>query len=587
MKFVYSDKVVLVSVANNIPMIKLWSQIPMETAAVRSLQSELKIHPVFCELLVQRGIRNFQQAKAFFRPRLEELHDPFLMKDMDRALSRLNQAMEKGEGILLYGDYDVDGTCCIALSYSFFSKLYPKLDYYIPDRYKEGYGISEPGIDYAEQKGISLIIAMDCGIRAVGLVREAKKRGIDFIICDHHLPGEEIPGAVAVLDPKRPDCAYPYKELSGCGVVFKLIQAYCRQHHLGWDHWKGLLDYLVLSIACDIVPLTGENRILAHFGLLQLNQTQRMGLSVLIRKSGRSGPLSISDLVFGLGPLLNAAGRMADAQQAVRLMLSQSESQAREFADQLVLHNLRRKSLEQAIVDQAKGQILADPAWAQNKTIVLSSPDWHKGVIGIAASRMVDQFSRPSIIFTEVNGKLVGSARSVKGFNIYRALLACSDHLENFGGHAHAAGLSMSPEKLPAFRAQFEKVVAGSIAESALIPEIKISGELPLTAIDEKFWNILKQFAPFGPQNRNPVFVCREVWDTGHSRLLKGNHLKLSLKQKNSEAFAGIGFGLGDAWRTMQNRSFDICYNLQENHWQGRTNLQLNVKDIKFAEEGT
>ncbi|HHH50546.1 MAG TPA: single-stranded-DNA-specific exonuclease RecJ [Saprospiraceae bacterium] len=549
---------------------------------VSKLQAALKVHPIFCQLLVQRGIYTYEAAKTFFRPSLDDLHDPFLMRDMDRAIARILKAIANKERILLYGDYDVDGTTSIALSYSFFSKFHSQLDYYIPDRYKEGYGISRAGLDYAQQNNCTLVIAMDCGIKAVAIVKEAKARGIDFIICDHHLPSEKIPAAVAVLDPKRSDCNYPYKELTGCGISFKLIQAYCLQQGLADKHWKSLLDFVAISTACDIVPITGENRVLAFYGLKQLNHVPRLGIKALMEQSARQKPLTIGDLVFGFGPLINAAGRLADAQQAVKLMISRKETIAQEYAKILQQRNQLRKEFEKRITQEAKLALEQFRDWENKKSIVLYNKNWHKGVVGIAAARIVDFYHRPSIILTESSGKVVGSARTVKGFDIYQALKGCEDLLENFGGHAHAAGLTLALENLEAFAKRFEKVVGENIREEELIPEIKISGELDFELINEKFWGILKQFAPFGPQNRNPVFVSKNVSDSGFSRVLKNNHLKFVVQQNAKKKLSGIGFGLGDFFGEMQTRPFQICYNIQENNWNGKTSLQLNVKDVKF-----
>ncbi len=560
---------------------KQWLAASSDPENVRHLQEVLGIPSVLCQLLAQRQITTFEQARDFFRPQWEHLHDPFLMQDMQKAVERLHHAIEKGEKILLYGDYDVDGTTSVAMMYSFLQQLHPHLDYYIPDRYKEGYGISYEGLDYAAANNITLIIAMDCGIRAVPQVRAAQHHGIDFIICDHHLPEAEIPDAVAVLDPKRPDCAYPYKELSGCGVAFKLAQAYAQQHSLSQDILTELLDFLVISIASDIVPITGENRVLAHLGLDVLTRTKRPGLLALIERSQRQRPLSISDIVFGLAPMINAAGRLADADQAVKLMLSHNRKIAEDYARVLEYRNKLRKEFDQRIAEEAAELFEEMPDWEDRRSLVLYQPHWHKGVVGIVASRMVERFHRPSIILTESGGNIVGSARSVKGFDIHEAIHSCQDLLINFGGHTHAAGLTLAPENLPYFQDRFEGYVSSHLSEDLLHPVIHYAAELNLEEITPKFWRILHQFGPFGPGNRNPIFLTRGVTDTGYSKTLKGIHLKLSVKQNQSKAFSGIAFGLGEKVdQVISQQPFDLFYTLEENKWQGKRMLQLGVKDI-------
>jgi len=561
-------------------MKKRWNLLSADPTIVQHLQDVLKIHPIFCQLLVQRGISNFDEARQFFRPSLEQLHDPFLMQDMNKAINRVTEAIHQEEKVLLFGDYDVDGTTSVALMFSFLKKYHKNLDYYIPDRYKEGYGVSIAGIDYAQQNGVTLIIAMDCGIKANDKVKYAKEKGIDFIICDHHLPEGELPPAIAVLDPKRKDCKYPYKELSGCGITFKLAQAFVEQNNLGESQLLELLDLVVISIACDIVPMLGENRTLAFLGLQQLNETKRVGLLSLIEMSNRQFPLNVNDIVFGLGPMINAAGRLADARQAVELLLSENKIAAKENAQKLYQRNQLRKEFDQQIVQEAKMLIDKNVYFENQKSVVLYQPHWHKGIVGIAAARIVEAHHRPTIILTESNGLAVGSARSVKGFNIHDAIKKCESVLLNFGGHAHAAGLSLEIEQVYVFREKFEEVVQETIEDKTLVPEIDITAILDLENITPQFWNILKQFAPFGPQNRNPVFVTKNVKDSGFSRLLKGNHLKLSLQQKESKVINGIAFGLGDFFPNVQNKSFHICYTINENNWNGKKDLQLNVKDL-------
>ena len=556
---------------------------PADEAIVQKLQAELKIHRVFCQLLVQRGITDFDAARQFFRATLSDLHDPFLMQDMEKAVERLATAIRQKERILLFGDYDVDGTTSVAMMHDFLSRIYDRIDYYIPDRYKEGYGVSMEGVDYAQQNGIGLIIAMDCGIKANEKVAKAKLRGIDFIICDHHLPEGELPAAVAVLDPQRPDCLYPYKELSGCGVAFKLIQAFCQRFDMDSAHWQRLLEFVVISIAADIVPITGENRILARYGLKKLNSSERPGIKALIHESRRTKPLNINDIVFGLAPMINAAGRLGDAKQAVRVLLSDNKFSAYENARFLNQKNNLRKEYDQLIVEEAKEMFRDFPDWEKRKSIVLYQPHWHKGIVGIAASRLVDKYHRPTIILTESNGKIVGSARSIQGFNVYEALRHCSDLLVNFGGHNFAAGLTLEEANLEIFRNKFEEYVADNIVSEWLVPEVKISAELHFNAINSSFMKILKEFAPFGPGNRNPVFITKFVQDTGHSRLLKGNHLRLSLKMDTSETMSGVAFGLGDELSRIQDeKPFHICYRVEENNWLDKTYLQLNVNDMWF-----
>jgi len=563
-------------------MEKQWKLIPTDQKTVKELQSALGIQEVFCQLLVQRGINNYEDAKRFFRPSLEDLHDPWLMKDMDKAIDRLDKAIKNNEKILLYGDYDVDGTTSVSMLYSFLEKHHSQLDYYIPDRYKEGYGVSEAGIDYAHQNGIRLIIAMDCGIKAHKQVASAKERDIDFIICDHHLPEPTLPDAVAILDPKRSDCPYPCKDLSGCGVSFKLVQAYANRHDIPFEEIQTLLDLLAVSIACDIVPMKGENRILTFFGLQVLNQAKRVGLKALIEKSGRVNALTIGDIVFGIGPMINAAGRLADAKEAVRLLLTKNEDVANSNAQLLYDQNIERRKVDQRIATEAIEKFENTPQWESKKSIVLYDENWHKGIVGIAAARLVENFYRPAVLLTESGGVAVGSARSVPGFDIHTALKSCEDLFTNFGGHMHAAGLTIPIENIPAFQKRFEEVVSNSIDKKHLQPVLNVATELKLNEINSSFGNILKQFAPFGPKNRNPVFITREVMNTGYSKIVKEAHLRLAIKQQNSKAFYGIAFGMAAAFERVEEEVFDVCYNLQENTWKGKTSWQLNVKDIKF-----
>lgn len=562
-------------------MRKRWTLLPADEACISHLTEVLKIHPVFCRLLAQQGISTFEEARVFFRPDLSKLHDPFLMKDMGPAVERLNRAIASGERILLYGDYDVDGTTSVAMMHTFLARRYQNIDYYIPDRYSEGYGVSMRGIEYAQQTGVQLVIAMDCGVQAREPIARAKSMDIDFIVCDHHLPDGRLPDAVAILDPLRPDCSYPFKGLSGCGVAFKLCQAFSEKNNFPKDELLGLLDFLALSIAADIVPMTGENRILTYFGLERLNQTERPGLSALIEQSGRQRPLSISDVVFGLAPLINAAGRLADARQAVKLMLSDEKIAACDNARELDLRNRKRKEHDQTIQQEAVKIFESTPGWEKMRSIVLFHPEWHKGVIGIAAARMVERFHRPAILFTASNGLAVGSARTVPGFNVYKAIKSCEDLLISFGGHDHAAGLTLPLEAVPVFQKRFEEAVQATITEEQCIPEVKVNAVMDLKDITPGFWKILKQFAPFGPGNRSPVFVSKNVVDTGYSRLLKGNHLRLAVRQNGGPQIYGIAFGMGDHFAKITSKKpFHVAYKIEEEGWQGEKYLRMVVKDL-------
>ncbi len=562
---------------------KLWNYIPANQEKVDDLHQKLGIHPIFCRLLVQKGIENAEDARFFFKPDLNLIHDPFLMKDMDRAVERLAHALETGEKILLYGDYDVDGATAVALMYSYLGQIGAALDYYIPDRYKEGYGVSFEGIEYARDNGVDLILAMDCGITAVKQADMARLFGIDMIICDHHLPESRLPDAVAVLDPKRPGCCYPFKELSGCGVAFKLAQALSIRRGTGLEPLKDLLDLLAISIAADIVPMEGENRIFTYFGLQLLNKGKRPGLSALVKESKRNYPLSVNDIVYGIAPMLNAAGRLADADAAVKLLLAREKSVASDLAKVLSQRNLLRRDFDRRTTEEAIEAFLGLEGWEDRKSLVLFQPHWHKGIAGIVASRMVEQFYRPAIILTQSEGRITGSARSVKDFDLYSALKACEDLLINFGGHSHAAGLSLFQENLQVFQNRFEAIVQLNLRPDQLAEQIPIAGDLDLADITFKFWRGLSQFAPFGPGNRQPVFVSKQVRDTGYSALLKDNHLQISIKQSRDLSIGGIGFGLGNYFdRVKTGQPFDICYTVQEDTWKGQARIRLMVKDLKF-----
>ncbi|GIV33982.1 MAG: single-stranded-DNA-specific exonuclease RecJ [Chitinophagales bacterium] len=571
-------------------MQKRWLLTDVDEEQVISLQRELKIHPVICRLLVCRGITTFEDARLFFRPQLQHLHSPFLMRDMDKAVTRLEEALRSQEKILIYGDYDVDGTTAVALMYSFLKEFYDRIDYYIPHRYKEGYGISTQGIDYARRYGFSLIIALDCGIKAEEKIRYASSLGIDFIICDHHLPGDRLPPACAVLDPKRPDCHYPYKELSGCAIGFKLIQAFAQRNNIPAEVVEKYLDLVAVSIAADIVPITGENRVLTYYGLKRLNENPGQGLKSLIEVNGLKRDISVSDIVFILGPRINAAGRMDDARHAVKLLIAETQMHADTHAGLLNQKNSERKQIDKDITAEALQLIQQDARLQSSYTTVLAQPHWHKGVIGIVASRLIETYYRPTIIFTESNGLLTGSARSVKGFNVYEAIRECSDLLEQFGGHMFAAGLTMKKENFQLFCQRFEEVVRATITEESRVPEINIDGELKFADITEKFYHIISQFAPFGPGNMKPVFLSRNVRDRGYSRIVGVDHLKLDLTQDEGRCCKGIAFGMGDLaekiFHTGTEKRFDICYTLEKNEWNGITTIELNVKDIKLADEG-
>ncbi|HWD90505.1 MAG TPA: single-stranded-DNA-specific exonuclease RecJ [Mucilaginibacter sp.] len=567
-------------------MSKRWavSERPGEDG-VKKLAAELNIDPVLGELLINRGINTFDEAKYFFRPDLRHLHDPFLMADMEKAIDRIEQAIANTEKILIYGDYDVDGTTAVALVYSFFKKHHDKIEYYIPDRYREGYGISTAGIDYAADNGFSLIIALDCGIKSVDKIAYANSRKVDFIICDHHLAGDELPEAVAVLDPKRSDCGYPYKELSGCGIGFKLIQAYAEKNDIPFEEVTSYLDLVVISIASDIVHITGENRVLAYFGLQKLNSDPCVGIKALMGIAGRTGEYTISNVVFLLGPRINAAGRIDDARHAVDLLISCHEDEANEKSALINMHNTERKGHDMTITDEALSMIDGDEVMLSRKSTVVFSENWHKGVIGIVASRLTEKYYRPTIVLTRSNGHIAGSARSVHGFDLYEALYECRDLLIQFGGHKYAAGLTLRPENIGAFADRFEEVVCATITEEQLVQEIRIDGELELIQVDARFFRVLNQFAPFGPGNMAPVFLSRGVKVNGYAGLAGEQHLKMAVSHAGSPTFDCIAFGLGEfLYEVNAGKAFDICYTIEENVWRDRRSIQLNIKGIRFSD---
>ncbi|WP_299818538.1 single-stranded-DNA-specific exonuclease RecJ [uncultured Pontibacter sp.] len=552
---------------------------------VDNLAQSLKISPTLAAILCQRGICTYEEAKYFFRPSLADLHDPFLMKDMDHAVNRLNEALHAGERILVYGDYDVDGTTSVALMYGFLRNYTHQIDFYIPDRYKEGYGVSSQGIDYAAENGFNLIISLDCGIKSADKVAYAAEKGIDFIICDHHLPDDDIPQAVAVLDPKQVDCPYPYKELSGCGVGFKLIQAFCIQNDIEQEEIYKLLDLLVVSIASDIVPITGENRILAYYGLKHLNgpQPMRPGLEALKELAGITGEMDITSIVFGFAPRINAAGRMGDAKNSVRMLLAKTKEEAFKMADIINESNKARRDKDSDITREALQMIEDDDFLRSANSTVLFKDNWHKGVIGIVASRCIEKYYRPTIILTQSNGKASGSARSVHGFNVHNAIESCSDLLEQFGGHMYAAGLTLPVENIQAFRERFEQVVADTITEEQKIPQIEIDGKIELKQITRNFYNIVRQMEPFGPGNMRPMFVSECVYDTGSVRIVGDSHLKLRLTQDGHQSIDAIGFGLSDYYdKISKGIPFNVCYTIEENIYRGVITLQLRIKDIRM-----
>ncbi len=561
---------------------------PGNEDTINSLSRDLEIEKSLARLLVQRGITNREEALEFFHPDLSNLHDPYLMKDMDLAVKRILEAEQAGEKVMVYGDYDVDGTTAVSLIYSFFRNRFREVGYYIPDRYHEGYGISLKGIDHAAELGCTLIIALDCGIKAVEKIDYAKMKGIDFIICDHHNPGDVIPAAVAVLDPKQEGCSYPYKELSGCGVGLKLIQAYCMETGLPAGMINEYLDLAVVSIASDIVPITGENRILAFYGLKKLNEDPSTGLKAIREVAGiRCKEIDVEDIVFKIGPRINAAGRMESGRKAVDLLVSDQPEEAEIISKKINSYNLDRRNIDSEITRQAIEMIRSDPRMQERNSTVLYNPAWHKGVIGIVASRLLEYFYKPTVILTRSNGLATGSARSVNGFDLYQAIESCSDLLINFGGHKYAAGLTMKVKDVPQFTERFDEIVSENITPEQLIPVVEIDTELQLKEINEGFFETLKKFKPFGPENMNPVFLSENVVDNGYGRTVgtNGEHLKLTLIQEENpfKVFPAIAFHQGKIFQKISNGiPFDICYQIMENEFRGTVNLQINIMDIKL-----
>src|SRR5690554_7797483 len=553
-----------------------------EAEKVDSLSKALNVEKPIAHLLVQRGIETFEDANRFFRPKLEDLHDPYLMKDMDKAVARIEKAIENNENILVYGDYDVDGTTSVALVSEYLKTYYPNVFTYIPDRYDEGYGVSFQGIDFAHDNNFSLIITLDCGIKAVEKVAYASEKNIDFVICDHHTPGKTIPDAVAVLDPKRDDCEYPYKELCGCGVGFKLIQALAARKGLGIENLILYLDLVATAIAADIVPITGENRILAYYGLKVINENPRVGIQAILNIA-KIEKLNVTDVVFGIAPRINAAGRMKHGQHAVDLLTETDIDTAREYALEIETFNTDRRETDKQITEEALQQI-KQTMEIDRKTTVVYHETWHKGVIGIVASRLIETYYRPTLVFTKSGDKLAASARSVSGFDVYNALEACSEHIEQFEGHKYAAGLTLKEENYEAFKQAFEDEVSRSIEKHLLLPEIKVDLTIDLHQVNDKLWRIINQFAPFGPGNMTPIFMSENIRDTGYGKCVgeDDKHLRLTATQTGAENLVCIGFGLGEKLPIISNKKpFKAVYSIDENHWQGRTSLQLKLRDIR------
>jgi single-stranded-DNA-specific exonuclease len=565
-------------------MEKSWNIAQADAEEVHVLQASLGINPVLCRILVQRGIKTFEQARSFFRPQLTDLHDPWLMKDMDKAVDRIIRARDRQEKILVYGDYDVDGTTAVASVYQFLRKCCPpeKIDFYIPHRYREGYGISRLGIDHAHANGFTLIISLDCGIKSADLISYARELGIDFIVCDHHLPDTEIPPAVAILNPKQKDCPYPYKELCGCGVGFKLISALAERLGFGREEALQYLDLVATAIAADIVSVDGENRVLSYFGLKKVNGNPNNGIKALIQLSGLQKELKMVNLVFMIAPRVNAAGRMDDARKVVHLFTATSVEIALTYASQLHADNTDRKEADNSTTEEALAILENNMAWSDRRSTVLYQPHWHKGVVGIVASRLIERYYRPTVVLTRSGEVIAGSARSVNGFNVYEAIHACRAHLLGYGGHFAAAGITLQPDQIEAFTLKFEEVVAATIQPRSLRPELIIDAEIPFDAIRPAFYNIIEQMQPFGPRNIQPVFIARRLTDRG-SRIVKEQHIRFCLQQGNQQA-DGIGFGLASKFVLLQSGNpVDVVFTLEENEWNNIKSLQLKVIDLALS----
>jgi single-stranded-DNA-specific exonuclease len=564
-------------------MEKRWKILSADKNGAEALQQSLKIHPAICQIMMQRGIKTYEEAKNYFRPQITDLHSPWLMKDMDKATERIITAIEKQEKILVFGDYDVDGTTSVAGMYQFLKKVHSNLDFYIPHRYREGYGVSKAGIDFAKENNFTLIISLDCGIKSVELIKYAKESTIDFIVCDHHLPDAELPPAVAILNPKQPDCNYPYKELCGCGVGFKLITALAEKLNLPDEFVFENIDLLATAIAADIVPMTGENRIMAYYGLKKANENPNNGIKALCFLGGQKKELLITNLVFIIAPRVNAAGRMDDARKAVQMFIAENYTEALEYAEMLHSDNTDRKEADSNITGEALALIRNNTDWVKRKSTVVFQPHWHKGVVGIVASRVIEQFYRPTIVLTKSGDYAAGSARSVPGFNLYEAIHACKEHLLGYGGHFAAAGMTLELDQVDAFREKFESVVSSTITDDLLIPEEIIDAEISFKDITQPLFNIINQMEPFGPENMRPQFIVRNVMDTGFSKIVKELHLRFVLR-KDDITLTGIGFGMADKFHLLQTKvPIDIVFKIDENEWNGEKNLQLRVTDFKLS----
>lgn len=561
-------------------MQKRWNILPVDKEKTNQLQQQLKISYTLCKILAHRDIDTFDLAKDYFRPQLSHLHDPWLMKDMLHAVKRILAAFEDGEKILVYGDYDVDGTTSVASMYQFLSSVYPHVDYYIPHRYKEGYGISQAGIEYALENHVTLIVSLDCGIKSVDLIKLAKDNGVDFIVCDHHMPDDVLPEAVAVLNPKQKDCPYPFKELCGCGVGFKLMQALSEELQLPNDSYLQYLDLVATAIAADIVPINGENRILAYYGLQKINSNPCMGIKVLLKLASAHQELHINNLVFIIAPRINAAGRMDDARKAVQLFIEKDYDKAIQYAEALHADNTDRKEADTSTTEEAIHMIKSNELLVQRKTTVVFQNHWHKGVVGIVASRLVENYYRPTVVLTQSGNVVSGSARSVAGFNLYEAIHACREHLLGYGGHFAAAGMTMLPENVEAFQNKFEEIVSATITAHMLTPEIVIDAEIRFSELTLPFYNILLQMEPFGPQNMRPVFIARHVQESGYSKIVKEQHLRFVMKQGNV-MLTGIGFNMADKFSLLQlNTPLDIVFTVDLNEWNGMRSVQMKVIDV-------
>ena len=565
-------------------MQKRWKLLTANQEQVTSLQKELKINQVICTILIQRGFDTFNKAKDFFRPQLSQLHAPWLMKDMEKAVNRILKAVGEKEKILIYGDYDVDGTTSVASVYQFITGFYPDVEFYIPHRYREGYGISKQGIDYAKENNFSLIISLDCGIKSIDLIAYAKSQNIDFIVCDHHLPDNELPAAVAILNPKQPGCPYPYKELCGCGVGFKLMTALAEKLDFPAESYLRYSDLLATAIAADIVPMTGENRIMAYYGLQRINKEPCNGIKALMQLAGVQKEMFITNLVFIIAPRVNAAGRMDDAKKAVQLFIEKNCDKAMELAEILHTDNTDRRTADAAITEEALALIEENERITNRKSTVVYQEHWHKGVVGIVASRLIDSYYRPTIVLTRSGEVAAGSARSVAGFNLYEAIHACKEHLLGYGGHFAAAGMTLLPQNVEAFKHKFEEVVSQTILPESLTPVLTIDAEVTFAELTLSFYRIIHQMEPYGPENMRPVFMVRNVVDSGYSKLIKDQHIKFCLKQNNC-SFKGIGFNMAEKFSLIESKKpLDVVFTLEENEWNGQKMLQLKVCDFRLSE---